>query len=76
MQDKHFNFTGKIVFIGLDLHKKTWYLTARCEGIELKQWSMSGNKEQLVNALNKLFAEAAIVLFMRPGVSATGSTTI
>lgn len=44
------------IFIGLDIHKKTWYLTARCDGIQVKYWTMPASKEKFVSFISQLFS--------------------
>ena len=46
-------FKNKIIFIGPDLHKKTWNLTARCEGLQIKYWTIHASKEKLVHSIQK-----------------------
>ena len=60
-------YKGKTIYIGLDLHKKTWNLTARCEGLFLKYWTMPANKQKLVESLHRLFPGAQFVLAYEAG---------
>ena len=66
--DKITNFCqNKTIFIGLDIHKKTWNLTARCEGIQIKYWTMPASKEKLVSSLSNLFPGASFALAYEAG---------
>ena len=66
--DKIKNFhQNKTIFIGLDLHKKTWNITARCEGIQIKYWAMPASKEKLVKSLLHLFPGALFVVAYEAG---------
>jgi transposase len=60
-------YQNKTIFIGLDLHKKTWNLTARCEGMLIKYWTMPASKEKLVTSLSTLFPGASFVLAYEAG---------
>lgn len=45
-------FSGKVLFVGLDLHKEKWSITVRCEGLELKTCTLPGDKKKLVAFLH------------------------
>lgn len=67
MENLKGHFNDKTVFIGLDLHKKTWNLTARCDGLQLKYWSMPANKEKLINSIHQFFPGAKYYLAYEAG---------
>jgi transposase len=67
MESRTISFKDKTVFIGLDLHKKTWNLTARSDGLQLKYWSMNANKELLRSSLHKFFPNAKCVVAYEAG---------
>lgn len=67
MENMKNSFKNKVIFIGLDLHKKTWNLTARCEGIHLKYWTMPASKEKLVDSLRKFFPDATYTVVYEAG---------
>ena len=47
------SFKGKDFFIGIDVHKKTWYISIRHNGLLIKAFAMDPIPEILVNFLNK-----------------------
>jgi transposase len=49
------SFSGKVLFIGLDLHKEKWSVTVRCEGIELKSCTLPADKKKLVDFLHRYY---------------------
>jgi transposase len=61
------HFKNKTIFIGLDLHKKTWNLTARCEGLQLKYWTMPASKEKLIKSIHQFFPGAKYYLAYEAG---------
>lgn len=54
------NYEGKIVYIGLDVHKQSYVLSAKCEGMLVKQDRISASPEKLVAYLRKKFSGANI----------------
>ena len=52
-QVKSTNFEGQDFFIGLDVHRKNWVVTIRCNHIELKTFSMNPSVQQLYHYLNR-----------------------
>lgn len=53
-------FIGKKVFIGIDVHKKTYSLSAICEGRLIKKCTLAADPEVLVKYCNKLFQGSEI----------------
>jgi len=53
-------FTGKQVFLGIDVHKKTYSLSAICEGRLIKKCTLAADPEVLVKYCNKHFPRAKI----------------
>jgi hypothetical protein len=39
---KH-NYEGKKVFVGMDVHKKKYAISAVCDGVTVKRWSCEAN---------------------------------
>lgn len=54
------NYTGKTIFVGLDVHKKTYSLTAICDGITVKRETMKANPNFLAAYLKKRFGTGTI----------------
>jgi transposase len=66
------DYTGKTVFIGADVHKKTYSLTCICEDIKVKQNQIKATPESLVNYINKYFKGACIKTVYEAGFSGFG----
>ncbi len=45
--NKKINFNNQIIFIGIDVHKKSWTITIRIAGVQIKTFSMNPNPEEL-----------------------------
>jgi transposase len=54
------NYTGKIVYMGIDIHKKTYCCVSICEGEIVKRDTLLANPEGLLNYMNKFFPGAKI----------------
>ena len=54
------NYNGKSVFIGLDVHKKTYSVTAICEGQVVKRDTMAACPNKLIAYCSKFFQGATI----------------
>lgn len=54
------DYQGKFVFVGIDVHKRTYFLTSICEGEIVKRDSVKASPEHLVAYLKKYFPHAAI----------------
>ena len=56
---KQYDYTGKVVFIGIDVHKKTYSCVAICEKTVIKRDTMPASPEQLLRYLKNNFSEAS-----------------
>lgn len=54
------NYEGKVVYMGLDVHKKSYSCVSICEGEVVKRDKLSANVESLLNYMNKFFPGAKI----------------
>jgi transposase len=54
------DYTGKTIFVGMDVHKKTYSVTAVCDGIIIKRDTLKANPEVLISYLKKRFCTGAI----------------
>jgi transposase len=63
------DYTGKTVFAGIDVHKKTYSVTCICEDIKVKSDTLRATPETLVNYLNKYFKNAQIKTAYEAGFS-------
>jgi len=52
------SYTGKDVFIGIDVHKRTYSVVSVVEGIVVKKWQTAAVPEQLAKQLRSYFSEA------------------
>lgn len=55
------DYTGKTIFVGMDVHKRTYSLTAICEGTIVKRDTLKADPQLLVDYLKKRFGEGKIV---------------
>ena len=56
---KQYDYTGKVIYMGIDVHKKTYSCVSICEGQVVKKDSMPAKPELLMNYLNNAFVDAA-----------------
>jgi transposase len=54
------NYTGKIVYMGIDVHKKTYCCVSICENEIVKRDTMRASAEGLLHYMNKYFPGAII----------------
>lgn len=57
---KKHDYTGKTIFVGIDVHKKTYSVSVICDGALVKRDTMPASQERLVTYLNKYFSGATI----------------
>ena len=69
MKDKNnkLNFTGQRIYIGLDVHKKSWTVTIYFQGIILRTLSMVPSPEGLVKYLHKNYPNATYISVYEAG---------
>lgn len=53
IQNNKIDFSDQSIYVGIDVHKKQWKVTLRCNRIELKTFSMNPEAEQLSRYLEK-----------------------
>jgi transposase len=63
------DYTGKVVFVGLDVHKKSYSVSCICEGELVKKATLKGNPEEFVKFLEKFFRGAKIKSAYETGFS-------
>jgi transposase len=54
------DYTGKTIFVGMDVHKKTYSVTAICDGIVVKRDTLKAHPHDLVSYLKKRFGSGKI----------------
>lgn len=55
---KQLNYTGKVIYVGIDVHKKTYSFVNICEGETVKRDTMPASPEILLNYLKNKFSGA------------------
>lgn len=68
---KKFNFNGQKFYIGLDVHKKSWTVTIRSQGLRIAHFTQPPNPETLVNYLSKNFPGGVYFSAYEAGFSGT-----
>lgn len=63
------DYTGKTVYLGIDVHKKTYAVAAVCEKTVVKKATLAANPEGLVAFCKKFFPGAAIKSAYEAGFS-------
>ena len=63
------SYTGKNVFIGIDVHKRTYSVVSVVEGIVVKKWQTSAVPDQLARQLKSYFPEAKLYSAYEAGFS-------
>jgi transposase len=53
-----YDYTGKMVHVGMDVHKKTFSCVSMCEGLIVKRDTMPAKPEVLINYLTNSFSGA------------------
>lgn len=54
------DYTGKVIYMGLDVHKKSYSCVSICEGAIVKRDTIPANPDGLLNYMNKFFPGAKI----------------
>ena len=63
------DYSGKKVFVGIDVHKKTNVIVVYCENSLVKKWTSPANPESIAEQLNKFFKGAEIYTAYEAGFS-------
>jgi transposase len=63
------DYTGKTVFVGIDVHKKTYAVTCMCEKAVVKRDTLKANQESLLEYLTRYFPNAKIKTVYEAGFS-------
>ncbi|RDI36317.1 IS110 family RNA-guided transposase [Aquicella lusitana] len=66
---KQYDYTGKEVYVGIDVHKKTYSCVIICEGEVVKRDTMPAKAEILVSYLKNTFSGAVIKTAYEAGFS-------
>ena len=54
------DYTGKTIFVGMDVHKKTYSVTAICDGTIVKRDTLKAEPHRLISYLTKRFGSGKI----------------
>jgi transposase len=54
------DYTGKTIFVGMDVHKKTYSVTAICDGVIVKRDTLKAEPQALISYLKKRFSSGKI----------------
>jgi transposase len=68
-ENKIISYVGKEVFIGIDVHKKTYTVVARVEGEIVKRWTTAASPQTLAQQLHKYFTGATLQSAYEAGFS-------
>ncbi len=63
------SYAGETVFVGIDVHKRTYSVNARVAKERVKKWTTSAEPQRLVEQLLKYFPEARIETAYEAGFS-------
>ncbi|MDJ0714652.1 MAG: transposase [Prochloraceae cyanobacterium] len=63
------SYAGKQVYVGIDVHKRTYSVVARVEDIVVKKWRTSAEPEKLATQLQRYFSSATIHTAYEAGFS-------
>lgn len=63
------NYTGKDVFIGIDVHKKSYSIYCICNREKAKSWNMEASPAQLIEQLKRYFPGARLHTVYEAGFS-------
>lgn len=58
MKNNKIDFSGQRLYIGIDVHKKSWQITIILNGMKVKSFSMNPNPKELYNYLTKHYPNA------------------
>lgn len=66
------NYNNKKVFVGIDVHKKTYTFSALCEGLWVKTATVPADPEKFIECIKKWFKGAEICTVYEAGFSGFG----
>ena len=64
-----YSYKGKKVFVGIDVHKRTYAVVVSVDNIVAKKWQTVASPESLANQLNTLYPESDIYSAYEAGFS-------
>ncbi len=66
------DYTGKEIYVGIDVHKKTYAVTVICDGLVVKQCTMEARAKKLVEFFTHHFSGAQVKTAYEAGFSGFG----
>jgi len=60
MKVSTYDYSGKKVFVGMDVHKKSYVIAAHCDGVIVKRWTTTPSRSKTAAQLKKYFVGAEI----------------
>ncbi|WP_208123223.1 hypothetical protein, partial [Facilibium subflavum] len=57
---RKYDYTGKVVYMGIDVHKKTYACVSICEGEIVKKDTMQADPASLISYIKNQFAGANV----------------
>ncbi|MGK7899539.1 MAG: hypothetical protein AB4372_39485 [Xenococcus sp. (in: cyanobacteria)] len=63
------SYEGKKVFVGIDVHKRTYSVVTVVEGVVVKKWRTVANPEKLAQQLTRFFSGASLETAYESGFS-------
>lgn len=64
-----YDYKGKDVYVGIDVHKKSYSVYCICNREKVKSWSMGASPSKLIEQLNHYFSRARIHTVYEAGFS-------
>lgn len=69
MDNRRISYEGQEVFVGIDVHRHSYSVTAICSGMVVKKWTMEANSRKLVEQLKNNFCGARLKSVYETGFS-------
>jgi len=67
MKTNKLDFTNQIIYVGIDVHKKSWTVTIICFGIVIKNFRMDSKPEILIKFLKRNYPGATYISVYEAG---------
>lgn len=64
-----YDYTGKDVYVGIDVHKKSYSVYCLCNREKVKSWSMEASPTKLIEQLNHYFSGSRLYTVYEAGFS-------
>ena len=74
VQSNTLDFSGQNIYVGIDVHLKSWSVAILSEHSVLKRFSQSPDRKRCTSILSAIIREPITTLFMKPASAAFGYT--